>query len=216
MSYDLAVWEGDRPANDATATAEFQSLYERYVEPGEPVEPTKRIAAYVAALQDRDPDIDADASGPLVYFAISWSRADEVAEWAAGLAGDHGLNCYDPQKDQLRTPPGRPWRFELTSERGRPVRDPGPEDVRKAVTRLSANNYFAVLTRADEWYIQVGYGEQAGTRPGWYALERRDGSPDQHYRAVVTSIEDVVRAFVGFLHDDPTVPLRFPWQAHVV
>ena len=231
MSYDLAVWEGDRPADDVAAAAEFQSLYERYIESGEPVEPTARIAAYVAALLDRYPDIDTDAgadspwstgpllseaSGPLVYFPMVWSRCDEVSAWAARLADEHGLNCYDPQKNQLRTPGGRPWRFELTSERGLAVRDPGPEHVREVVTRVSADNYFAVLTRSDDWYIQVGYGEQANTRPGWYALERRDGAPDRHYRAVVTSIEEVVRAFVGFLQDDPTVSLRLPWKPHTV
>jgi hypothetical protein len=47
--------------------------------------------------------------------------------------------------------------------------------------------------------VQVGYGEQAGTRPGWYALERSDGSADQHFRAELTNVDDVVRAFVGFL-----------------
>lgn len=231
MSYDLAVWEGDRPADGAAAAAQFQSLYERYVESGRRVEPTERIATYVAALLDRYPDIDtdagadspwstgpllSDASGPLVYFSMVWSRCDEVSAWAARLAEDHALNCYDPQKDQLRTPWGRPWRFELTSERGRPVRDPGPEQVRDVVTRVSADNYFAVLTRSDDWYIQVGYGGLADTRPGWYALERRDGAPEKHYRAVVTSIEEVVRAFVGFLQDDPTIPVRFPWKSHAV
>lgn len=59
MSYDLAVWEGDRPANDAAA--EFEALYARFVESEESVEPTARIAAYVATLLDRYPDIDTDA-----------------------------------------------------------------------------------------------------------------------------------------------------------
>jgi hypothetical protein len=60
MSYDLAVREGDRPANDAAAAAEFEALYVRFVESEEAVEPTTRIAAYVAALLDRYPDIDTE------------------------------------------------------------------------------------------------------------------------------------------------------------
>ncbi|WP_189083176.1 hypothetical protein [Mangrovihabitans endophyticus] len=32
MSYDMPVWEGDRPANDAAAVAEFEALYARFVE----------------------------------------------------------------------------------------------------------------------------------------------------------------------------------------
>jgi len=61
MSYDLAVWEGDRPANDAAAGAQFEVLYGRYIESQEHVEPTTRIAAYVTALLERYPDIDTDA-----------------------------------------------------------------------------------------------------------------------------------------------------------
>ena len=36
MSYDLAVWEGDRPANDIAAAAQFRVLFETYVESGAP------------------------------------------------------------------------------------------------------------------------------------------------------------------------------------
>ena len=229
MSYDLAVWEGDRPTGDGAAAAEFELLYERYIEFGDPVEPTPRIVAYVTALLDRFPDIATDegvdspwsvgsllseARGPFVYFPMVWSRSDEVSEWAARLAEDHGLNCYDPQLEQLRTPWARPWRFELTSARGRSFRDPDPDRVRRVLAKVSADDYFAVLTRSDDWYVQVGYGEKAGTRPGWYALERRDGSPENHYRAELTSIEEVTRAFVGFLQDDPALPLRFPWRPY--
>ena len=49
MSYGLAVWEGDPPADDRAAGDEFERLYERYVESDEPVEPTQRIAAYIKA-----------------------------------------------------------------------------------------------------------------------------------------------------------------------
>jgi hypothetical protein len=231
MSYDLAVWEGDRPADDVAAAAEFQRLYDRYIESDDLAQPTARVAAYVAALLDRYPDIGTDAGeespwstgplmsearGPLVYFPMVWSRCDEVSAWAAKLAEEHELNCYDPQWDQLRTPPRESWRFELTSERGRPRRDPDPNLVRSVLVRLSSDNYYAVLDRADGWYIQVGYGEQAGTRPGWYALERRDGAPDQHFRTELTDVEEVVRAFVGFLQNDPTITIRLPWRRYIV
>ena len=227
MSYDLAVWDGERPANDKAAAAEFQRLYHRYIEPAEQFEPTPRIAAYVQALLDRYPDIDTDAGddspwstapllseacGPLVYFPMVWSRCDEVSAWAAQLAAEHGLNCYDPQLDQLRTPSGRPWRFELLTASGASVRDPDDDVLRRTLTRVSADNHFAVLSRPDEWYVQVGLGERFGTRAGWYVLERRDGTAAEHYRAEVTNIEDVIRAFIGFRHDDPTIAQRFSWR----
>ena len=231
MSYDLAVWEGDRPANDSAAAAEFEALYERYIASDETVEPTERIAAYVAVLLARFPDIGtaagddspwstgplmSEANGPLVYFPMVWSRCDEVSAWAAEVAEQHALNCYDPQLEQLRTSWGRPWHFELTSAQGRSFRDPDVELIRKVLTRLSADNYFAVLTRSDEWYMQVGYGERAGARHGWYALERRDGSPEQHFRTDLSNIEDVIQAFAGFCQDDPTIPRRFAWRPYAI
>jgi hypothetical protein len=82
----------------------------------------------VQALLDRYPDIDTDAggespwstgplmdeaSGPLVYFPMVWSRCEETSQWAVDLAEESGLNCYDPQWNQLRTQFRESWRFEL-------------------------------------------------------------------------------------------------------
>jgi hypothetical protein len=231
MSYDLAVWEGDRPANDVDAAAEFGRLHDRFMASDDAVQPTVRIVGYINALLDRYPDIGTaagadspwstapllgEASGPLVYFPMVWSRCTEVSAWAAGVAEAHGLNCFDPQREQLRTPWGRPWRFELTSARGGSFRDPDADTVRRVLARVSAEHHFAVLSRADDWYVHVGYGEPAGTRSGWYVLERRDGTPDRHFRAEVANLEEVVRAFVGFLQDDPTLGPRFHWRSHTV
>lgn len=231
MSYDLAVWEGDRPANDFAAGAEFERLYDRYMGSDAPLAPTARVAAYVEALLARYPDLTTeageespwsdgplinDARGPLLYFPMAWSRCEEASEWAAHLAEEHGLNCYDPQWKQLRTPFRESWCFKLTSARGRSSQDPDADLIRRILVRLSPDNYYAVLTRADDWYVQVGYGEQAGTRAGWYALERRDGTADQHFRAELTNVEEVVQAFVGFLESDPTTADRFPWRRYPV
>lgn len=229
MSYDLAVWEGEPPADDAAAGAEFKRLYRLYVEEAAGVAPTQRIAGYVAALLERYPDISTaagadspwstgsllgEASGPLVYFPMVWSRCDEVSAWAARLAGAHGLNCFDPQQERLRTPAAVAWRFELTSAAGEPVREPGAQELRQTLVRLSDDNFFAVLSRWDDWYVQAGYGERAGTRPGWYALERRDGSPDKHFRVEVADVDEVIRAFVAFREGDPALATGFAWQPY--
>ncbi|MER7682511.1 hypothetical protein [Streptomyces sp. NPDC096934] len=116
MSYDLAVWEGERPADDKAARRNFRDLYERYV--GTEVEhpPTERIAAYVAALLERWCDLTEDvnetspwstgpligeASGPFIYFPMQWSRAEEASTYAAALADSMGLVCFDPQQNRL-------------------------------------------------------------------------------------------------------------------
>jgi hypothetical protein len=45
VSYDLAIWDGDRPADDAAAYEEYEQLRERYMRSG-PVPPIPRIAAF--------------------------------------------------------------------------------------------------------------------------------------------------------------------------
>ncbi|MDG4829058.1 hypothetical protein O7627_07025 [Solwaraspora sp. WMMD1047] len=117
MSYDLAIWEGERPADNEMAGRMFASLYLRYIDSDDLQPPTDRIRAYAAALLDRYPDIDDDAGadspwstaplaneavGPLMYFPMVWSRCEEVSAWAAQLAAEHGLVCYDPQLECLR------------------------------------------------------------------------------------------------------------------
>ncbi|MEU2308739.1 hypothetical protein [Streptomyces misionensis] len=53
MSFDLAVWEGDRPADDKTAGRVFSELYDRYIDSEVEEPPSERMAAYVAALLER-------------------------------------------------------------------------------------------------------------------------------------------------------------------
>ncbi|XIE81551.1 hypothetical protein AB6O49_34170 [Streptomyces sp. SBR177] len=114
MSYDLVVWDGDRPTDDRAAGATFDELFERYLESDDvAVPPEPRIMAYVEALVARYPD-DGDhsvvwaspplvdeASGPIVYLLMSYANAEEVSEYAAAVAREHGLVCFDPQGECL-------------------------------------------------------------------------------------------------------------------
>ena len=116
MSYDLAVWEGARPSNDEDASALYEELMDK-LETGDFADPTPtpRIKAFVEALLAKWPDIDAsddspwatgplmdEAMGPFVHFPMVFSRADEASAFAASLAGERGLVCYDPQRGSLR------------------------------------------------------------------------------------------------------------------
>lgn len=117
MSYDLAVWEGERPADGVAARHFFLGLYDRYIGGEVDQPPTERIAAYVAALLERWCDLTEDeedtspwstgplineASGPLIYFPMRWSMAEEASTYAVALAESMGLVCFDPQQDRLR------------------------------------------------------------------------------------------------------------------
>jgi hypothetical protein len=280
VSYDLAVWEGEQPDSDEAAFETFRDLCERYLESDVTREPTSRIRRYAEGLLARWPDIDDaageaspwasaplidEATGPVMYFPMVYSQADEASAYAATLAWAHGLVCYDPQRDQLRTPaldhtqvdklirdgqsiqaiamirtqtgcalpeasaiyhqraqviaatpptqPGRPA-YVLRTPSGRTINDPSPQTLHQVLTQLGADRWFAVLERRDGWYLQVGVGTQAATRPGWYALERHDGSRDAHYRTTVTDLREVVDAFAGFAANDPDWARRFTWQPY--
>jgi hypothetical protein len=118
MSYDLAVWEGDRPADDEDGAKFYREhivpRLESY-DPGTPIPPTPRIRAYVQALLEHWPDLSEDLNGPwqvsplmssaigsFIYFPMAWSMADEASAFAAEVARQHGLVCYDPQQERLR------------------------------------------------------------------------------------------------------------------
>lgn len=45
MSYDLAVWEGERPADDKSARRSFNDLYDRYLDGEIEEPPSERIMA---------------------------------------------------------------------------------------------------------------------------------------------------------------------------
>lgn len=115
MSYDLAVWSGESPLDNHQAGSVYDELYARYLESDDVVmPPTPRITSYVEALVQRYPDdigggvvwasppVINEASGPIVYLLMSYGKAEEVSEYAAWLAREHGLVCFDPQRECLR------------------------------------------------------------------------------------------------------------------
>lgn len=116
MSYDLAVWEGERPADNEQAAQVFESLCDRYIEAEERQLPTDLILRYVGALLERWDDLTVDpegspwstgpllmeANGPFICFPMSYSRHQVVAAGAAEIAAAMGLVCYDPQLGKLR------------------------------------------------------------------------------------------------------------------
>ncbi|MCX4775287.1 hypothetical protein [Streptomyces sp. NBC_01264] len=122
MSYDLAVWEGARPADDTMATTTFEDLYRKHMRHmgGQKAAPTPLIRQYVEALVARWPDLSPDdddedekaspwsdgplvnnASGPMLYFGMVFSKYREAVPFATDVAKSLGLTCFDPQDGRL-------------------------------------------------------------------------------------------------------------------
>jgi hypothetical protein len=101
----------------------------------------------------------------------------------------------------------RPPAYQLTTADGRTINNPTGQALHRALASLSVNNWYAILERHDGWYLQVGYGTEADTRPGWYALERQDGGHDEHYRTIVTDLREVLRELRGRTKRDGGTPV---------
>jgi hypothetical protein len=117
MSYDVAVWVGPKPADDASALKTFEELADRYEESGEAAHPA--IIAYIEDLTERfadlteldDDDIDespwavgplsGNAMGPFLYLPMTYGRLEEALPFVAEAAARHGLVCFDPQTTKL-------------------------------------------------------------------------------------------------------------------
>lgn len=128
MSYDLAVWKGPTPHDDDEAKRTYRALADKWLEgngldpEADDPTPPPEIVRYVEALLERWPDDDEaspwatgplinEAVGPLFYFPMIWSMAEEASALAVETAAEHGLVCFDPQLDRLRlVSPGAPRR----------------------------------------------------------------------------------------------------------
>ncbi len=121
MSYDLAIWMGDRPKDDAAAAATFESLHAKYLSGVTTLAPAPTMLAFLAELTKRYPDLtelddeDVDdgvwsdaplvnnASGPLLYLGIVHSRVDEVVPHIVACATARNLVVFDPQVGRVLT-----------------------------------------------------------------------------------------------------------------
>jgi hypothetical protein len=121
MSYDLAVWEGEHPAGHAEAAKVFMQLHSDALRLGWATPPFPR---YVESLRDRWPEQGADgghdspwsdypllanACGPFFYFGLAYSigpqELEQAVGYAAELAVERGLMCYDVQYRRLLSVP---------------------------------------------------------------------------------------------------------------
>ena len=119
MSFNIAVWEGETPAGDTEALAEFQRLSAKYLDGDDATETSPAIKAFIAAMTAEYPDIVdlpddevddgvwsdgpliGNARGPFFYFGIVFSQVEDVAPFVARVALEHGLVCFDPQSGTL-------------------------------------------------------------------------------------------------------------------
>ena len=114
MSFDLAVWDADRPPSVQEAEARYERLRAGDDRTGNP---SARVAAFLEECERRWPAADDVDAGPwaawpltdqrspsgLVATIRSWAATEMFGEWA-DMAGRHGLVLYDPQSGVVKIP----------------------------------------------------------------------------------------------------------------
>jgi hypothetical protein len=108
------VWVGEAPATDAEARNTYLRMASEYLESDETFEPHPALVAFCDELLSHWPDITTDAgddspwsdgplanniTGPLFYFGMSYSQADDAIPWIVQVARRRGLVCFDPQSE---------------------------------------------------------------------------------------------------------------------
>jgi hypothetical protein len=118
VSYDVAVWEGERPATDAEAAIIFQDLADEADESD--LAPTPAIREFVEALVQRWPEGEDDgpwstepligsAVGGFAYLSMRFSSVEFVMTYLVHQAEFLGLVCFDPQAECLLPSSDEDW-----------------------------------------------------------------------------------------------------------
>jgi hypothetical protein len=227
MSFDLAVWGSPKPVTAGQALQIYQQLCD---EQADTVKADAQVEAFYQQIIGRFPPLEStsydeidrrpwsmspEASPGHVIMTIQWPRAKELREYVIRLAAELGLVCFDPQSVHVHNPPRQDPASGLRMEfcDGSVIDNPEPGDLRRLLQQVSERNWYAILEREPGWYVQVGIGEHAGpVRAGKFAVEYREGTPDRHYRALVTSLDDVVTVFERFATGEQPQVSTFAWK----
>lgn len=208
MSFDLGVW---RPTGQQVTVAEASRFYsELCSRPFQTFIPGPEMSAFVDAVVEHyrtasgtsglpwaaEPDVSDDCA----VMPIQSVLADAVFPIIRELARERDLVCFDPQGSRVYQPAavGTARAGTLALADGRSIDGPDRKLVEECVRGLSEKDWFVTFKRRPNFYIQVGCGDRAGAPRGRYVIEYRDGSPDKHWRAFSSDLDELVPAFLEY------------------
>lgn len=207
MSFDLGFWWEERPLSSTDAARKYEALIEGRTGI---VTGHSKLESLYDTIVSRFPDLTEENldsspwSVPLhktrecIIVTMSYSRQSEVSDILLQMSESFGITCYDPQTGKVYFPEGESTAtLELAS--GLVIRGPSQDDVIAALSEISSEDWYVVLERRPGWFIQVGFGEVAGVSDGSHALEVREGSEENHFRAVIEERSRVIDIFCRYL-----------------
>jgi hypothetical protein len=210
VSFDLGFWWEPRPISAVEAEQKYLAMVD-----GDTgvVEENVALEEFCNDLNGRFPDLTEETletspwSSPVyrtnecVIISMPYSRGAGMVDGLRKLAAGHGVSCYNPHSGEFVFPnESEVPKLQLAD--GSEIVGPGEPDVRRAIVGLSTEDWFAILETAPQWYIQVGFGAEAGVPVGSYVIELREGGADRHSRAITHDVGLVVDAFLRFLISD--------------
>jgi hypothetical protein len=230
MSFDLAVWFEPERISTSAAAEKYERLCDSDLS-GARVVASEAVNAFWHALIVEFPELPVawedpqqveaspwavglDVSEAHVILPMSWSQAGETAPKVLALADHHGLVCFDPQAEVFHLPPALRGTEGLSLQPcvGLKVEDPDLDVIERAVHRLSVENWFLILEKRLGCYVQVGQGPNAGLSTSGFAVEHRDGSPQRHYRCVLSEKDQVAAIFADFASGEGAWSVDVQWE----
>lgn len=174
------------------------------------------VARYQAAVNTNDDPwaAEPDVGDDVALMAIQTPLAAIVAPIVEDEARARHLVCFDPQSNSVLEPsPDYDHVVTLELANGRVIKNPNPDQIDQSVRRLSRTNWFAIIERGHNFYVQIGYGDNAGAPPGQYVLEYRDGSPERHWRTITPSMHESIAALQDYLQGSMNWTRKFTWKS---
>jgi len=85
------------------------------------------------------------------------------------------------------------------------VSAPSSDDIEATLRSLTVDNWFAILERDEGTFLQVA------VKPGWFALEFREGTPESHVATEVSTIDEVTAAFHAYARGEDAWSKTHTW-----
>jgi hypothetical protein len=155
--------------------------------------------AYWAGQHPVDDDDDEDEPYPLPFHPLNLGEDALAALCGFVIEGMPVHGMPDPYRVPLAGfRLGVPTRT-LQRSHGRPILQPSALDVDSQVRRLGDGLDHLIVDMGGENYLQAAAGGRFEIPAGVFWVERREGSPDLHFRYEADTLEDVAEIFRGYL-----------------
>lgn len=220
MSFDLAFWWEPQAISSDEAARKYRAMVE--LRSGVVLH-NEGLDNFFEELIENFPDLtednldDSPWSAPLyrtsecVIVSMGFPWRNSMTDFLLRLSASHGVTCFDPQAESVFLP-GEHSGIALETADGRNIANPAPDVIDQELRNLSDENWYLIAEKRPGWYVQVGYGSAAGVRPNSFVVEFREGGPQQHFRAVVDSVDEVRSVFLGFVNDQDGWRERLPFS----